>query len=465
MRLLRAATAVLAAGVVTGAAAAALISEQRSASFDAGAGRLQRTWAHDLAVGVPATGIAALRTELRTQSPQGGWWSPAWWSSDGSALLARLDRGTASAYATAMSSARARAQAVLAAGRQEVSADRAWLPAATAAAVTGWGAQLAAATTPARLDSLAAAWQAQLTTNRATVLAAQQRAEQRQLQAGVAAAGGPPGLITEAGQDVARAHGDNLDPGDVPTLAAQLESEVRRGGATSQTADTLLLSLQQLDQLFALNGRLDAAMRPLELLADQAAAEGAPDADAYVAAYRGIDQAFLAGTTYAALDPLQAQLTALQAQITAALSADRCGHRVGSGKVITISISLQEMVMYDNGCVVNATPVTTGRPGFATPTGSFHVFYKTHPFEMISSYPYGSAGWYPPTWVQWVMEFDWGGYFIHDAYWEAQDAFGPGSQDAVAQDYASHGCVHVPNALMPWLYSWTPLGTPVVITR
>jgi lipoprotein-anchoring transpeptidase ErfK/SrfK len=62
------------------------------------------------------------------------------------------------------------------------------------------------------------------------------------------------------------------------------------------------------------------------------------------------------------------------------------------------------------------------------------------------------------------MLYDYGGYFIHNAWWEAQDAFGPGSQDEVAQDYASHGCVHVPTALMPWLYSWTPVGTPVIIS-
>ena len=205
-------------------------------------------------------------------------------------------------------------------------------------------------------------------------------------------------------------------------------------------------------------------MRPLELMADQAAAEGAPDAATFVAEYASFDASYLAGRTYAELQPLQEQVTQVQAAIQAELSADTCGHAVGPGKVITISITLQEMVMYDNGCVANATPVTTGRPGFDTPTGTFHVFYKTSPFEMISSYPYGSPGWYPPTWVQRVMEFQWDGYFIHDAYWEAQNAFGPGSEDEVAQDYASHGCVHVPNSMMPWLYDWTPLGTTVVIS-
>ena len=132
--------------------------------------------------------------------------------------------------------------------------------------------------------------------------------------------------------------------------------------------------------------------------------------------------------------------------------------------MITLSISLEEAIFYDNGCVVGASPITTGRPGLNTPTGNFAVFYKTSPFTMVSPWPPGSPDWYPTTVVQWVLEFA-DGYFLHDAYWENQNAFGPGSQNDVAQDYASHGCVHFPTVIMSWLYNWTPLGTPVIITN
>ena len=464
MRFRRAASAILLAAVVAGVAAAALIAEQRSASFAARAGQLQRTWAHDLAVGVPASGIAPLRAELGAESPRGGWWSPAWWTTDGSSLLARLDRDTASVYASAMSAARGRAATALAAWQGEVSTERAWLAPAQIAAVTRWSADLRTATTPARLDSLAASWQGRLALARTTVLSAQREAQQRQLAAAVAAAGGPSGLLATAGQDLSRAQADNLDPGEVPTLVGQLQGQIARGAATAQAAGALYGGLQQLDQLLALNDQLNGEIRPLELLADQAAAEGTPGAAGFLAGYAAIHTAFLAGRDDAALAPLQERVTTLQSQIQSALAADRCGHDVGAGKVITVSISLEEMVMYDGGCVVNATPVTTGRPGFPTLPGSFHVMAKFSPFQFISSYPYGSPGWYPPTWVQWAMLYDYGGYFIHNAWWEAQDAFGPGSQDEVAQDYASHGCVHVPTALMPWLYGWTPIGAAVIIS-
>jgi len=60
-----------------------------------------------------------------------------------------------------------------------------------------------------------------------------------------------------------------------------------------------------------------------------------------------------------------------------------------------------------------------------------------------------------------VMEFAKGGYFIHDAPWEGSGSYGPGGEDNLSA--ASHGCVHTPTPVMQWAYSWTPIGTPVVI--
>ena len=67
----------------------------------------------------------------------------------------------------------------------------------------------------------------------------------------------------------------------------------------------------------------------------------------------------------------------------------------------------------------------------------------------------------PPP-ATWVMEFDVGGYFLHDASWEPSSMFGPGSENSYV---ASHGCVHIPTPVMRWAYQWTPIGTPVIITQ
>jgi len=60
------------------------------------------------------------------------------------------------------------------------------------------------------------------------------------------------------------------------------------------------------------------------------------------------------------------------------------------------------------------------------------------------------------------MEFASGGYFIHDAPWEPSGEYGPGSENSSG---ASHGCVHIQTPTMQWVYQWTPIGTPVIITN
>ena len=462
MRAVRFAAVILAGCLIAALAGMAVVGSDRRTSFTAEASSLRATWSHDVAVGVPASSIAPLRTRLEKQQPRGDGWSLAWWTTDGQGLLATLTRATDAAYAAAMKVQIERAELVLFDWQLEVGQQGTLMTATEASAGQSWPAELSAATTPDQVAHLVAGWQEQLDTARTDVLDAQQQAV---IQDDVARSGGPAGLISQASGAIRVAGQDNLDPGDVPQLLAQLQSEESSGEDPSATSGLLYTALYQLTQLISVNDQLNGELRPLLLLADQAAAEGTPDSAAELSQYQTLDQSYLAGTTYDELSSLQSQEAGLKAAIDSDLASDQCGHQVGggSGKVIYVSISLEEAVFYDNGCVVNATPVTTGRPGFPTLTGSFHVFYKQSPFEFISPWPPGSPGYYYPTWVDYAMEYEDGGYFLHDAYWENQNDFGPGSQYEVEADNASHGCIHIPNTLMPWLYSWTPLGTQVIV--
>jgi len=103
--------------------------------------------------------------------------------------------------------------------------------------------------------------------------------------------------------------------------------------------------------------------------------------------------------------------------------------------------------------------VTTGRPQLPTPAGTFHIFYKTSPYEMISPWPYGSPFWYPDAWVNYVLEFLQGGYFLHDAPWRTW--FGPGSQ----YGDGTHGCINIPNSPMVRIYNWAQLGDEVDVVN
>jgi lipoprotein-anchoring transpeptidase ErfK/SrfK len=148
------------------------------------------------------------------------------------------------------------------------------------------------------------------------------------------------------------------------------------------------------------------------------------------------------------------------AQRTDVAGRPECGVPDGTvpatGKVIVISLACQELTAYQDGVPFLSTPVTTGEPALPTPTGQYSVIRTNSPFEMVSSWPYGTVGWYAPSWVQWVLWFRSDGYGIHDASWRS--AYGPGTEA-----HGSHGCVNVPHAAMQHLYPWGSVGTAVDI--
>jgi hypothetical protein len=134
------------------------------------------------------------------------------------------------------------------------------------------------------------------------------------------------------------------------------------------------------------------------------------------------------------------------------------------GRHIVISLSKEALYAYNGQKLKLQTLVTTGNPALRTPTGHFGIFAKYSPFEFISPWPEGSPYYYAPSWVHYAMEFDSGGYFIHDAPWRT--VYGPGS-DGPGQpgtNYGgTHGCVNVPLKAERWLYHWAGIGTVVDI--
>lgn len=137
-----------------------------------------------------------------------------------------------------------------------------------------------------------------------------------------------------------------------------------------------------------------------------------------------------------------------------------------SGKYIVVSLSKQWLYAYENGRLVFNAAVMTGRPALPTPTGTYHIFIKQSPTWFYSPWPYGSPYWYPPTYINYAMEFKEGGYYIHDATWHS--VFGPGTNgwhyDPVfGWQWGTHGCVATTVPTAQWLYGWAPIGTTVQI--
>lgn len=126
------------------------------------------------------------------------------------------------------------------------------------------------------------------------------------------------------------------------------------------------------------------------------------------------------------------------------------GYVAGGGEVwIDINLSSQYMVVYQGSTVVMETYISSGRPGFDTPTGTFFINLKngTQDMEGVLGGEYYNVPSVPS-----VMYFTNVGHAIHGAYWH--NNFGA---------VMSHGCINVPVDLAAYLYEITPTGARVEI--
>jgi lipoprotein-anchoring transpeptidase ErfK/SrfK/uncharacterized protein YraI len=118
-------------------------------------------------------------------------------------------------------------------------------------------------------------------------------------------------------------------------------------------------------------------------------------------------------------------------------------------KWIEVNLSTQTMTVWRGSTKISGSLVSTGKPGFSTPTGTFYISTKYTSVTMSGCV--NGECWNTPG-VPWAMLFRSGGFFIHGAYWH--NAFGT---------VRSHGCVNLPVPYAEWLYGWTPSGTRVWI--
>lgn len=164
---------------------------------------------------------------------------------------------------------------------------------------------------------------------------------------------------------------------------------------------------------------------------------------------------------------LLATPTGASAQVARSAVGAGVLHKQHGGKIIIVSLSRQRLYAYQGGHRVFSTSVTTGRPGLGTPAGTFSIFAKYSPTTFYSPFPRRSANWYPPTHINYALEWK-GGYFLHDSWWHT--AYGPGTtgwhRDPVyGWQQGSHGCISMPLGAASWLYHWASIGTVVRIRR
>jgi len=123
----------------------------------------------------------------------------------------------------------------------------------------------------------------------------------------------------------------------------------------------------------------------------------------------------------------------------------------GGSKSIVVNLSDQWMYAYEGENQVYDAPISTGRDGMQTPTGTFSIYAKLK-VQTMDGVTDGKA-WVVPN-VPNVMYIN-GGVALHGTYWH--NRFGTGAR-------LSHGCVNLPLRAAGWLYDWAPIGTIVKVT-
>ncbi len=139
------------------------------------------------------------------------------------------------------------------------------------------------------------------------------------------------------------------------------------------------------------------------------------------------------------------------------------------GQVLVVSLIEQTLRYYNNGKLVRTFYVVTGQYMKPSPPGFWSIILRQSPTKFKSSEPQSSVFWYPPTPIQYAMEYHSGGYFFHDAWWRAD--FGPGnnfphndsSGTTSFNGNGSHGCINMNTSDIAWLYPQIPWGAAVIL--
>jgi lipoprotein-anchoring transpeptidase ErfK/SrfK len=108
---------------------------------------------------------------------------------------------------------------------------------------------------------------------------------------------------------------------------------------------------------------------------------------------------------------------------------------------ILVSLPVQRAYVFRGGAMIAVSTVSSGQPGYDTPTGAFTILEKDvdHHSSLYDDAP-----------MPFMQRLTWDGVALH------------GGQ--VLAEPASHGCVRLPRAFARRLYGITGIGTRVVVT-
>ena len=130
---------------------------------------------------------------------------------------------------------------------------------------------------------------------------------------------------------------------------------------------------------------------------------------------------------------------------------------VGDSVISRVDVAAHRMKVFINGSLARTMPISAGKPGFITRSGTKVIIEKVRHKVMDSEtvgIPKGDPEYYKLD-VEYAMRVTYSGEFLHAAPWSA------GSQ-GVAN--VSHGCVGMTTDNAAWLFNLTKRGDVVEVT-
>jgi lipoprotein-anchoring transpeptidase ErfK/SrfK len=130
---------------------------------------------------------------------------------------------------------------------------------------------------------------------------------------------------------------------------------------------------------------------------------------------------------------------------------------VGDAMISKVDVATHTMRVYRNGTLLRTMPVSAGKPGFITRSGTKVIIEKMQHKVMDAAtvgIPKSSPEYYKLD-VYWAMRVTYSGEFLHAAPWST------GSQ-GIAN--VSHGCVGMSTENAQWLFNLTHRGDVVDVT-
>jgi lipoprotein-anchoring transpeptidase ErfK/SrfK len=129
---------------------------------------------------------------------------------------------------------------------------------------------------------------------------------------------------------------------------------------------------------------------------------------------------------------------------------------IGDAHVYKVDAQTHQMKVFSNGKLLRTIPITTGKPGFTTRSGT-KVIVEKFDVKRMNSETVGISGSeaYDIDDVKWAMRLTYSGEFIHAAPWSVG-----------SQGYAnvSHGCTGMSTDNAAWLYAMSRRGDVVEYT-